>query len=138
MTGYPLPTSPAATAVMRANRGRDTGPEVRLRSALHRAGLRFRKNLPVVAGEVRVRPDVVFPRRRIAVFSDGCWWHACPEHGTSPRSNVDYWLPKLVRNVERDRRVDAALRAAGWTVVRVWEHEDPEDAAKRVAAPVDL
>jgi len=79
-----------------------------------------------------VRTDIVFPRARIAVFSDGCFWHACPEHGTSPRSNPDYWAPKLSRNVERDRRVDQALREAGWTVVRVWEHEPPEEATHQV------
>ncbi len=94
-----------------------------LRSALHRRGLRFRKGYLVVAGDVRVRPDVVFTRRRVAAFLDGCFWHACAEHGTNPASNSDYWIPKLRRNVERDRLVEGALTAAGWTVVRVWEHE---------------
>jgi DNA mismatch endonuclease (patch repair protein) len=89
-----------------------------------------------VAGQVRVRPDAVFPRARIAVFLDGCYWHACEEHGTRPASNTDYWLPKLARNVARDRRVDDALAAAGWTVVRVWEHESAAAAADRVAGLV--
>jgi len=131
---YPVPTSAAVTAVMRGNRKRDTRPEVRLRAALHRAGLRFRKERLVVAGEVRVRADVVFPSARVVVFSDGCFWHCCPEHGTSPRSNVDYWGPKLARNIARDRRVDEALRQAGWTVVRVWEHEPPDSAASLIEA----
>jgi len=76
---------------------------------------------------------VVFPRQRVAVFVDGCFWHRCPEHGTSPRANNDYWTAKLDRNVARDRRNNEALVAAGWTVLRVWEHEDPVDAASRIA-----
>ena len=120
---YPRPTSAAVTAVMRANRKADTKPEIRLRSALHRRGLRFRLGVPIAAGSVRVVPDIVFRRARLAVFIDGCWWHRCPEHGVMPGSNTAYWLPKLDRNVERDRRVDAALSADGWVVVRVWEHD---------------
>ena len=78
-----------------------------------------------------MRPDVVFPRARVAVFVDGCFWHCCPEHGTSPRANTAYWLPKLKRNVSRDRAVDDAGRA-GWCVLRAWEHEDPAVVADRV------
>ena len=85
-------------------------------------------------GGVRARPDVVFTRQRIAVFVDGCFWHSYPNQGSSPRSNAAYWSPKLARNVERDRRIDEALREAGWTVVRVWEHEQPGKAAQRVLA----
>src|ERR1700759_4905576 len=70
----------------------------------------------------RVRPDMAFTARKVAVFVDGCFWHACPEHGSKPRANEWYWGPKLVRNVERDRINDAALILAGWTVVRLWEH----------------
>jgi DNA mismatch endonuclease, patch repair protein len=112
---------------MRANRKRDTGPELALRSELHRRGLRYRLGLKVAAPGLRVLPDLVFPRQRVAVFVDGCWWHRCPEHGTMPRSNTAYWLPKLARNVERDLQVDAALTASGWSVVRVWEHSVRED-----------
>jgi len=92
--------------------------------------------LRLSVGDVRVRPDITFTRRRVAVFVDGCFWHGCPEHQRKPRSNVDYWKPKLDANVARDRRVDAALLAAGWRVVRVWEHEDPADAAARIHAIV--
>jgi DNA mismatch endonuclease (patch repair protein) len=99
-------------------------------------GLRYRVDLPIQAGDVRVRPDIVFPRRRLAVFVDGCFFHRCPEHGTTPRSNDWYWGPKLDRNVARDRRADTALQAAGWTVVHVWEHEAPTQAAARVVAIV--
>lgn len=132
MVTYPVPSSAAVTAVMRGNRKRDTRPEVAIRSALHRRGLRFRKDLLLRVGDLRVRADVVFPRRRLALFVDGCFWHRCPEHGTSPRANAAYWGPKLDRNVERDRLQTAALRADGWTVVRAWEHEDPETVAAAV------
>lgn len=135
-SGYPNPTSATASVIMRANPPMNTGPEVRVRSALHRAGFRFRKNRAVAAGGIRARPDVVFPAARVAVFVDGCFWHRCPEHGTSPRSNDDYWTPKLARNVERDQRIDEALSASGWTVIRVWEHEPPAEAATRIATAV--
>jgi len=81
-----------------------------------------------------VRPDVVFTRSRVAVFVDGCFWHRCPVHATHPRANAAFWKEKFRRNVERDRADDAALSAAGWSVVRVWEHEDPQTAAGRVEA----
>ncbi|NLT07358.1 MAG: very short patch repair endonuclease [Solirubrobacterales bacterium] len=121
---------------MRSNRRVDTGPELRLRSAVHRLGLRFRKDHPVETGERRVRPDIVFTRARVCVFCDGCFWHGCPQHATKPRTNAEFWERKLARNVERDRQVDRALAAAGWTVVRVWEHEDPASAAARIATVV--
>src|SRR5581483_11878695 len=130
---YPAPTSAVATKIGKANRRRDTKPEVQLRSALHRMGLRFRKDLRISAGGLRVCPDIVFTRARVAVFVDGCFWHRCPVHGTSPRRNSAYWAPKLAANVDRDRRVDLALRRDGWRVERVWEHDDPSTAARRVA-----
>jgi len=129
---YPNPTNATVSAVMRANPKRDTRPEVQLRSLLHAQGLRFRKDLSIQAGGRRVRPDIVFTRRRLAVFVDGCFWHRCPEHGTSPRSNSWYWGPKLDRNVERDREVDQALHDAGWAVLRIWEHEGAEAAVSRI------
>lgn len=130
---YPVPTSNAATQVGRGNRRTDTKPEVVVRSALHRRGLRFRKDMRIRAGQLWVRPDVVFTRRRIAVFVDGCFWHGCDVHGTTPKSNVEYWGPKLAANRERDRRVDEELTAHGWLVIRCWEHDDPEDVADRVS-----
>ncbi len=78
----------------------------------------------------------MFAGARVAVFVDGCFWHRCPEHGVEPRTNASYWQAKLDRNVARDRRNDAALAAAGWLVVRIWEHEQPEVAADRVEAAV--
>jgi DNA mismatch endonuclease (patch repair protein) len=109
---------------MRANRRTDTKPELALRSALHRMGYRFRKDHRLdLNGGARVRPDIAFTARKVAVFVDGCFWHACPEHGRNPAVNEWYWAPKLRRNIERDRAADAALAAAGWQVVRVWEHQ---------------
>lgn len=118
---------------MRANRKHDTKPEVAVRSLLHARGLRFRKHYAVKLSQRTVRPDVVFTRQRLAVFIDGCFWHACPIHGNEPRANADYWRPKLQRNVERDRAVDAALEDAGWQVVRVWEHETPANVVALIA-----
>lgn len=129
---YPLPKNAAATRVGQGNKRKDTTPEVRLRSDLHRRGLRFRKDLPIILERRKVRPDVVFTRARVAVFVDGCFWHGCPLHGTTPRSNPDYWVPKLRRNVERDRQIDEDLTRAGWTVVRVWEHESPAEASSHI------
>ena len=131
---YPVPTSAAVTASMKGNTSRDTKAEVRLRSLLHQRGRRFRKNLRV-AGEAKPhRADIVFTRARVAVFVDGCFWHGCPTHGRQPRANPGYWEAKLARNTERDRQTDADLAAAGWTVVRVWEHEPVEAAATIIEA----
>lgn len=133
---YPAPSSEAATTKGRANRRTDTKPERLLRSSLHRRGLRFRKDLLVRFEGGRTHPDIVFTRARLAVFVDGCFWHCCPQHGSMPKSNLDYWGPKLRANVDRDRRVDAALAREGWRVVRIWEHEDPDDAAARIALAI--
>ena len=130
----PDATSRAVAAVMRGNRKRDTGPELRLRSELHRIGLRFRKDHPIAVGQKRVRVDVAFTRQLVAVFVDGCFWHRCPLHGVSPKSNSDYWGPKLDRNVARDVAQSDELEAIGWKVVRIWEHEPPREAAARVRA----
>jgi DNA mismatch endonuclease, patch repair protein len=107
-------------------------PEQRLRSELHRRGLRFRKHHMPLQG-LRCRPDVVFTGRRLAVFVDGCFWHRCPQHATEPSTNARYWQAKLEANVLRDRRNDRALAAAGWAVLRIWEHEPAELAADKVA-----
>jgi DNA mismatch endonuclease (patch repair protein) len=119
---YPDPSSEAATKVGKGNVRKDTKAEVLLRSELHRRGLRFRKDLYVRTADVRVHIDVAFTKARLAVFVDGCFWHGCPEHQHVPKTNLEYWIPKLQANVDRDRRVDAGLSAAGWEVVRVWEH----------------
>jgi DNA mismatch endonuclease (patch repair protein) len=110
---------------------RDTRPEIDLRRALHARGLRYRVD---VAPEpaLRGRADIVFRQARVAVYVDGCFWHSCPEHGVLPKGNREWWRTKLEATVRRDRITEATLRDLGWTVVRVWEHEDPEDAANRV------
>jgi DNA mismatch endonuclease (patch repair protein) len=118
---------------MRGNRSRDTRPEVALRSALHRRGLRFRKHAKPLP-DLGYRVDVVFPRDRLAVEVDGCFWHGCPTHGTRPATNADYWTEKIDRNVARDRARSEALESAGWMLLRVWEHEDATGAAGRIAA----
>jgi DNA mismatch endonuclease (patch repair protein) len=129
LNGYPFPSSAAVSAAMRANRKRDTGPELRLRSVLRSRGLRFRANVEISVPGLRVRPDIVFPRPKVAVFVDGCFWHSCRWHGTKPRVNTHYWRPKLARVKARDKKVRTLLSRAGWRVVRVWEHVPTERAA---------
>lgn len=121
---------------MRAVRRRDTQPEWRLRRALHAAGLRYRVDLRLRFGDGAVRPDVVFTRAKVAVFVDSCFWHRCPEHGTMPATNADWWRAKLERNVRRDLESDELLRRHGWTVVRAWEHEDVSLTLARVQRTV--
>jgi DNA mismatch endonuclease (patch repair protein) len=116
---------------MRAVRGRDTAPEVALRKALHGRGLRFRVDVPIIAGSRR-RADIVFSRARLAVFVDGCFWHACPQHATIPKTNREWWERKLAANVARDRDSDRLLAEEGWQVIRVWAHEDAEIAAEAI------
>jgi len=127
----PRPISDHVRQRFRRQRVRDTAPEVALRRALHALGLRYRVDHPVLPG-LRRRADVVFRRRRIAVFVDGCFWHRCPQHAVPPKNNADWWARKLQRTVDRDRDTDQRLRAAGWVPVRVWEHELPEEAAARI------
>jgi len=101
-------------------RGRDTSPEVELRHAVWRLGLRYRLNRRVAG----IRPDFIFPGLRLAVFVDGCFWHGCPDHYVRPRSsNAEFWASKLSQNVARDERQLKQLHAEGWRVIRVWEHE---------------
>ena len=137
---YPTPTTPAATNRMRANRRSDTQPEVLLRSLLHRSGLRFRKDHPVRLSTGRVvRPDIAFLGKRLAVFVDGCFWHSCPLHGTVPKSNRDYWVPKLKQNVDPGQigkptigvyRLDRGTNLGAYRpgVSRVGDHVTPSGA----------
>jgi DNA mismatch endonuclease (patch repair protein) len=134
---YPLPLNPGRSANMKANRRTDTKPEMALRRALHARGYRYRKDYRLdLTGGRRVRPDIAFTARKVAVFVDGCFWHACPQHGTKPKNNEWYWSPKLQRNVDRDRANDEALAADGWRVVRLWEHVPLEEAVAAVIAAV--
>lgn len=128
-------SSAASRKVMQANRSRDTSAELAVRRLLHAAGLRYRVDYRPESS-LRRRADIVFPRQRVAIFIDGCYWHACPEHGTRARTNADYWAAKLERNVARDADTTARLEGLGWTVLRFWEHEDPTGVAANVTSTV--
>lgn len=120
---------------MRSNRSRDTAPELALRRAVHALGLRYRVAARPIPS-IRRTADLVFVSARVAVFLDGCFWHGCPIHYRSPSANSTYWSAKVDRNRRRDGEVDSMLAEQGWQVVRVWEHEDVAEAARRVARAV--
>jgi DNA mismatch endonuclease, patch repair protein len=120
---------------MQAIRSRDTTPERLVRSLLHAQGLRYRVAAKPLPG-LRRTADIVFRPAKLAVFIDGCYWHGCPEHYVPPKTNPGYWSGKVARNVARDRDTDEQLQAAGWTVLRFWEHESAEDCAVKIAAAV--
>jgi DNA mismatch endonuclease (patch repair protein) len=120
---------------MRANRRRDTAPELAVRRLVHAAGLRYRVDAKPV-GFLNRRADLVFSRAKVAVFIDGCFWHGCPDHGTIVRSNANYWELKIARNRARDAETVRILGKHGWRVLRAWEHEDPEVVAELVVRTV--
>ncbi|MEV6771068.1 very short patch repair endonuclease [Nocardia sp. NPDC051030] len=128
-------TDAVTSARMSRQRRVGTKPEIALRRELHRRGKRFFVDRAPLPG-LRRRADIVFPRRKVAVYVDGCFWHSCPEHATFPKNNAEFWSAKLAGNVARDRDTDERLRAAGWTVVRVWEHEGADSAADLVLRAV--
>lgn len=129
------PESPTRKS-FRSNRGRDTKPELRLRSAVHALGLRFRVDFAPLPG-LRRRADLVFTRAKVAVFLDGCFWHGCELHYTAPRANAEFWAEKRRRNMERDLETNALLEKAGWMVLRFWEHDEIEPAALMIRRSVD-
>ncbi|MFJ9536424.1 very short patch repair endonuclease [Streptomyces sp. NPDC101225] len=114
---------------------RDTAPEIAVRRLLHASGLRYRVNVPVPDARRRTI-DIVFGKIKLAVFMDGCFWHGCPEHATQPKANAEWWRAKLDKNMARDRETTDKLRAAGWTVLRFWEHESPEEVARQITDAV--
>ena len=128
-------SSPATRRSMQGNRSRDTKPEMAVRSAVHRRGIRFRVSARPQP-ELARTADLVLRKTRIAVFVDGCYWHGCPEHHTQPATNSEYRSDKIARNIERDQETTAYLQQTGWTVMRFWEHEDPEAVADRVQEAV--
>lgn len=128
MTRRPTALNATVSAQMSRMPRTRTKPEMSLRRELHRRGLRFRVNHPGLPG----RPDIAFTRARLAVFVDGCFWHLCPQHAVLPKNNATWWREKLHRNVQRDREKDEALAALGWTVLHVWEHEEPVAVAEIV------
>lgn len=108
---------------------------MQVRRAVHALGLRYRVDVRPLANLNR-RADLVFIRAKVAVFVDGCYWHGCPEHGTTAKTNAAYWTPKIQRNRERDAETNRLLRAAGWVVLRAWEHEDADDVAALIMKTV--
>ena len=118
---------------MKATRQTDTAPERAIRSQLHGMGFRYRVNKAIPAAGGRRRADIVFTRQKVAVYVDGCFWHGCPEHGTWPKKNADFWRAKIETNQRRDADTNQKLASGGWTVVRMWEHEDPVEAAAAIA-----
>ncbi|WP_433320149.1 very short patch repair endonuclease [Micromonospora chersina] len=120
---------------MQANTGRDTKPELALRRAVHALGLRYYVNRrPIKA--VRRTADLLFPKLKLAVFLDGCFWHGCPEHHTVAKTNAPFWAEKVATNRRRDADTNERLASQGWTVIRIWEHEPVADAAARIAETV--
>lgn len=130
------PSSPEVSERMSKVRNKDTAAEMAIRRELHSRGYRYRVNLRIPEAG-RSRPDIAFTKQRIAVFIDGCFWHKCPEHATFPKTNEQWWADKLDVNVQRDRSIDEGLTDAGWTVVRVWEHEEPREAGDKIAEAVN-
>lgn len=129
---YPHPADASVTLRMRRNPRFNTRAELRLRSELYARGIRYRVHHLISVQSIRVRPDLAFLGCRLAVFVDGCFWHACPTHGVAPRHNVEYWRNKFLRNVDRDRRVNDALIQHGWSILRIWEHVPSAGAATAV------
>ncbi|MDW3214979.1 MAG: very short patch repair endonuclease [Ilumatobacteraceae bacterium] len=127
----PAPSTADVSRRMSRQAQKDTGPELAIRRRLHAAGLRYRVDHPPIRG-VRRRADIVFTKKKVAVFVDGCFWHSCPIHATQPKANAEWWADKLARNKVRDEETDRILEAAGWKVIRVWEHDDPADAAAQI------
>ncbi|MGY1728370.1 very short patch repair endonuclease [Geodermatophilus sp. SYSU D01062] len=135
MADGPPASSAAALARMRRQARRDTKPEVALRKRLFAKGLRYRVDYKLLPG-LRQRADIVFVKAKVAVFVHGCFWHACPVHGTQPRANAAWWAEKLTANVKRDELTRQRLEEAGWEVITVWEHDDPGVAADQIAQRV--
>jgi DNA mismatch endonuclease (patch repair protein) len=127
----PAASSPAALARMKAAKRRDTTPELRVRRALHRLGFRFYVDRRPLTSSPK-RADILFSRQRVAIFIDGCYWHGCPEHGTLPKANADWWAEKITGNARRDRATETELRIQGWRVIRIWEHEETNAAVARI------
>ena len=122
---------------MQANRRRDTTPELAVRRLLHAQGLRYRVDYSVTTERRPIRVDIAFPKRRLAIFIDGCFWHGCPTHATMPRQNADYWGPKLDRNKHRDVEHTQLLEARGWHVRRFWTHEPAALIAAEIVSEVE-
>ena len=131
-TTSPQPLSDDIRRRMQKQAQRDTEPELALRRVLHAKGHRYRVHYKLHG--LRQRIDIAFVSKKVAVFVDGCFWHNCPEHGTFPKNNAEWWRNKLRENQERDRHTTQLLNRLGWTVMRIWEHEPPEAAAQSISS----
>lgn len=127
----PEPLDDVVRRRMERQARRDTSVELGIRRRLHALGYRYRVDFRLEPS-LRCRGDIVFTRRKVVAFVDGCFWHGCPDHATAPRNNAKWWREKLAANVARDERNRRALEALGWAVIRVWEHEDPDSATSRI------
>lgn len=125
------PISETTSKRMSKTSGQNNSREREIRSRLHRLGFRFRIHRPILPGTRRTA-DIAFTGLQVAVFADGCFWHGCPKHGTSPKNNSDWWLEKIAANKTRDSETDKRLRALGWKSIRIWEHENIDDAIARI------
>jgi len=133
--GIPLklkPSSPLVSRRMSVTPQKNTAPEMALRKILHQMGMRYRVDR-VVLNKPRRTADIAFSGIKIAVFIDGCFWHGCEKHGTWPKQNAAFWRQKILNNKKRDDETCLLLKSQGWTAIRIWEHETPLSAAKKIA-----
>lgn len=131
----PPASSEIVLARMKRQSREDTKPEVLVRKALHAAGLRYRLHYPVPENPRR-KIDIAFTRAMVAVFIDGCFWHRCPIHASTPKSNSNWWINKLETNHQRDEDTNRLLKTQGWEVLRFWEHQDPNQVASTIELAV--
>lgn len=134
-TSRPKASSVAVRSRMQSTPQRDTPGELRIRKQLHAMGLRYSVDAKPLTDSPR-RADILFRRAKVAIFVDGCFWHGCPEHGSWPKANEQFWRAKILSNIQRDADTNDRLRNRGWLVIRIWEHEDPLIAARRIARRV--
>ena len=127
----PTASSEAALKRMQAAKPRDTAAELAIRLLLHRKGLRYRVDSKPLK-DVNRRADIVFRSAKVAIFVDGCFWHGCPVHGTQAKANAEFWRMKIERNQQRDAETTTQLEKAGWKVIRIWEHENPQEASEKI------
>ena len=135
--GPPAASSGEVARRMRSVRQRDTSCEMAVRRIVHGRGLRYRVDHALPFNRRR-RADLLFSRQKVAVFIDGCFWHGCPQHGTSAKSNAEWWRRKIESNRARDADTVRRLEGLGWLTLRFWEHEDPVSVADRVQVAVNL
>ncbi len=133
----PRASSPIVRHVMQRNTGRETSIEKKLRSALHKIGLRFRKDYQPQR-QLNIKADIVFPKQKICIFIDGCFWHGCPIHFKIPKINSKWWSEKIRDNMLRDFRQNKDLNERGWTVIRYWEHDVTNENLSALCSEIEL